>query len=133
LAAILNAEMLVRSSTPEFEFRAYKNRSSGVTAIEMPPPPSPPVGKGEPGTGRRRPVERLIRKTLISLLRALEIKRKFRARVTVAREGANPPGRPAPPVGKGEPGTGVREPLGLTLNPETRLTRSEVPPRSLLA
>jgi hypothetical protein len=132
LAAILNAEMLVPSSTAEGEFRAYKNRPSGVTAIEMPPPLAPPVGKGEPGTGLRRPVERWIRKTLISLLRVLEIKRKFRARVTVARE-PHPPPKPSPPVGKGEPGTGVREPLGLTLNPETRLTRSEVPPWSLLA
>jgi hypothetical protein len=90
-----------------------KKLSSGVVASDIPNPSAePPVANGEPGTVVRTPVAGSTEKALTLLLPELAAYRKFFTIAVVMRlEAKNPPPIPVPPVRKGEPGTGVSEPL----------------------
>jgi hypothetical protein len=104
-------------------FAAIKKLSSGVVAKEIPAKSAePPVANGEPGTVVRTPVAGSTEKALTLLLPELAAYRKFFTIAVVIRlEAKNPPPMPVPPVMKGDPGTGVNEPLAAMEKADTLL------------
>src|SRR5262249_18056014 len=115
LAAMLYTVMVI-----DPPFAAIRNLSSGVAVNDVPlPSATPPLAKGEAGTGVRAPVTAVIPKALTLLLPLLAAYRKSFTTVVVMRSAAkNPPPAPFPPVRNGEPATGLRAPFAATENAE---------------
>src|ERR1051325_8671527 len=111
-AAMLKTVMLF-----EPELLANRNWLLGVTPNEIPELGTPLVGNGDPGTGVRAPVAGSIEKTLMLLVCSLATNRNFLTDPIVIRLAANKPPRiPEPPVAKGDPAIGVKEPFASTEN-----------------
>src|SRR5271169_5350230 len=98
---------------------AIRNLPSGVGASAL-APGAAPVLNGDPATEARAPLVESMVKTLTSADTALEA--NSTSPLTTARLVAkNPPPSPVPPVGNGEPATGVSVPFVPTDRAETVL------------
>src|SRR2546421_11748305 len=97
-----------------------RNLSSGVTVRDIPLTAPLPETNGEPGTAVKPPVLVLIEKPLTLLLPLLPTYRKFFTLLVAMPFAAFPPAppTPAPPLRKGEPGSGVSAPFAATENAE---------------